>query len=26
VGRMKPEERELIRRLAARFGNGILHV
>jgi hypothetical protein len=24
--RMKPEERELIQRLAARFGNGILHV
>jgi hypothetical protein len=26
AGRMKPEESELIRRLAARFGNGILHV
>jgi hypothetical protein len=26
TGRMKPEERELIRRLAVRFGNGILHV
>jgi|RhiMethySRZTD1v2_1073278.scaffolds.fasta_scaffold60857_2 hypothetical protein len=24
--RMKPEERELIKRLATRFGNGILHV
>jgi hypothetical protein len=26
AGRMKPEESELIRRLAVRFGNGILHV
>lgn len=26
AGRMKSDERELIRRLAARFGNGILHV
>jgi hypothetical protein len=24
--RMKPEERDLIQRLAARFGNGVLHV